>query len=58
VLQKLRKRRRLAAVVADEEVVVGLAINIASRLQFVLLRITAIGASEVIEISLLLSKLL
>jgi hypothetical protein len=32
VLQKLRKRRRLAAVVADEEVVVGLAINIASRL--------------------------
>jgi hypothetical protein len=32
VLQKLRKRRRLAAVVADEEVVVGLAINIASCL--------------------------
>jgi hypothetical protein len=42
---------------ADEEVVVGLAINIASCLQFVLLRITAIWATKVIEVCVLLLKL-
>jgi hypothetical protein len=32
VLQEFGKRRRLAAVVADEEVIVGLAINISTCL--------------------------
>jgi hypothetical protein len=57
VLQKLRKRRRLAAIVADEEVVVGLAINIASCLQFISFGITAIRTTKVIQISLLLLEL-